>query len=100
MGILESGTQLSAINPRIEGMPTRQPIQHNLTSSELSKSTLLLFKQEEYNVHQHVLKKAPWAYNLSRHVASARGSVIEVQARQTDYQGRSLASPSPGQPAT
>ncbi|ROL46419.1 hypothetical protein DPX16_1854 [Anabarilius grahami] len=58
-------------------------------SSVLGKSTLLLFKQEEYNVRHHVLKKAPWAYNLSRHVASARGSVIEVQARQTDYKGRS-----------
>ncbi|ROI64858.1 hypothetical protein DPX16_3405 [Anabarilius grahami] len=42
-------------------------------------------QQEEYNVRQRALKKAPWAYNLSRHVASARGSVIEVQARQTDY---------------
>ncbi|ROI15232.1 hypothetical protein DPX16_6243 [Anabarilius grahami] len=53
--------------------------------------------QEEYSVRHHTLKKAPWAYDLSRHVASARGSVIKVQAKQTDYKGghpsaRDLAS--------
>ncbi|ROL45261.1 hypothetical protein DPX16_17872 [Anabarilius grahami] len=75
----------------------KQPVQHNPTSSVLGKSTFLLFKQEEYSVRHHALKKAPWAYNLSRHVASARGSVIKVQAKQTDYKGghpsaRALAS--------
>ncbi|ROL41042.1 Voltage-dependent T-type calcium channel subunit alpha-1I [Anabarilius grahami] len=46
-----------------------------------------ILQQEEYSVRHRSLKKAPWAYNLNRHVASARGSVIKVQAKQTDYKG-------------
>ncbi|ROL08921.1 E3 ubiquitin/ISG15 ligase TRIM25 [Anabarilius grahami] len=44
-------------------------------------------QQEEYSVRPHALKKALWAYNLSRHMASARGVVIKLQAGQTDYKG-------------
>ncbi|ROI62449.1 hypothetical protein DPX16_5122 [Anabarilius grahami] len=66
--------KLSLNRPSVKGLPRL------LEASETNNPWEV---QEEYSVHQHAPKKAPWAYNLSRHVASARGSVIEVQAGQT-----------------